>query len=146
MEVAKTKCCSNKKSKWINAGDGASMFTTALLILAPKCPFCVMAYAGSILMFFDIETTAIMPYVTHFKPVLGALVLLIIAFNYKGRKTVISLLIGLAAMAFLLISNYTATSLLPDWLLYVTFLFAAWYNGNFEYFYRFLKFGKKQST
>ncbi|MDX1314119.1 MAG: hypothetical protein R3356_01340, partial [Eudoraea sp.] len=138
MEIAKTKCCTNNKSKKINAGDGASMLTTALLILAPKCPFCVMAYTGSILMFFDIESSAIMPYVQHIKPALGALILLIIVLNNRGRKTAIALSIGITAMILLLLSNYSMMPVVPEWLLYCTFFFAAWYNGNFEFFYRFL--------
>lgn len=139
METANTKCCPKTKEKKINAGDGASFLTTILLILAPKCPFCVMAYTGSLLMFFDIKQTAIMPYVAHFKPTLGALVIVIIAINYKGRKTMISLAIGCMALILLLLANYAYTPILSEWLLYAAFFFAAWYNGNFQYFYRFLK-------
>lgn len=146
MEATKTQCCGATKvaPKSKSSVGGASFLTTLLLILIPKCPFCVMAYSGAILMFFDVKNSAIMPYVVHFKPVLGALVILLILFNYKGRKTLLSLLIAGLAMTFLVFATYFYNSILPDWVLYAAFLFAAWYNGNFNYFYRFLRFGKQK--
>ena len=148
MEVTKTGCCNAKpvtNGKLRSGAKGsASFLTTLLLIVIPKCPFCVMAYSSSILLFFDIKGSAIMPYVIHFKPILGALVLLLILFNYKGKKTLIAMGIALIALSFLLLSSYAGTFIFPDWVLYCTFLFAAWYNGNFQYFYRFLRFGNQK--
>ncbi|MGB5668710.1 MAG: hypothetical protein WBM53_17880, partial [Maribacter sp.] len=61
----------------------------------------------------------------------------------KGRRTIISLGIAAFALVFLVSKTYYNTAILPDWLLYTAFFFSIWYNGNFQYFYRFIRFGKQ---
>ena len=115
-----------------------SFLSSLLIIILPKCPFCVAAYSGAILMFFDIENKALIPIFFHGKPVLGLIIILLIAFNYNKKKSKIAL--GVAGLAFvvLLLSTYKNIVLAPDGVIYAAFLFAAWYNGNFKYFYNFL--------
>ncbi|MDX1332992.1 MAG: hypothetical protein R3252_08190 [Robiginitalea sp.] len=116
-----------------------SLLSTILLILIPKCPLCLTAYMSAMVLFFDIENEQLVPVLLHAKPVLGVLILLMILLNFRGRRTFVSLGIAGVSMCFLLLKTYYATPLLPDWVVYVAFFFAIWYNGNFQYFYRFIR-------
>jgi hypothetical protein len=143
MKTAESKCCKNRFSP-PKRGSGAkgsmSLLSTILLILIPKCPLCLTAYMSAMVLFFDIENEQLVPILLHAKPVLGVLILLMILLNFRGRRTFVSLGIAGASMVFLLLKTYYATSLLPDWVLYSAFFFAIWYNGNFRYFYHFIRF------
>lgn len=143
METAESKCCSTRfatPKTHSGAGGSMSLLSTILLILIPKCPLCLTAYMSAAVMFFDIENEQLVPLLLHAKPVLAFLIILMILLNPRGKRTLVSLWIAAGAMGFLLLKTYYATALLPDWLLYVAFIFAIWYNGNFQYFYRFLRF------
>ena len=144
MELEKTSCCSSQKAVAIKKEPSfksglMSFLSTALIIVLPKCPFCVAAYSGAILMFFDIENEALTPLFLHGKPVLGLVIIALIAFNYNAKKSKIALTVSILAFVLLLLSTYGNISLVPNWVLYLGFLFGAWYNGNFRYFYNFLK-------
>ena len=78
--------------------------------------------------------------VIPFKPLV---IILMILLNNKGRRTIISLSIAAVSLAFLVSKTYYNAAILPDWLLYTAFFFAIWYNGNFQYFYRFIRFAKQ---
>ena len=76
MKSAITPCCSNSDSvgvkKTTSFKNGFMSFvSSALIIILPKCPFCVAAYSGAILMFFNIENEVLVPFFFHGKPFLG---------------------------------------------------------------------------
>ena len=144
MESKKPACCKSKPiivlDKTPSRRNGfISFFSTALLILLPKCPFCIAAYSGAFMMFFELDNAALAPVLLHLKPLLGLFVLGSIIFNYKGKKSQTAILIVSSAFVLLLLETYGHISLLPIWIIYTAFLFGAWVNGNFEYFYRYLK-------
>jgi len=147
MEIAKTGCCKTKlrTSKKVEATNGSMSFlSTVLLILIPKCPLCMTAYMSAMVMFFDVEYTTLVPILLHTKPVMGLAIITMILLNRKDRRTLVSLAISGIALTFLVLKTYFATALfMPDWTMYIAFIFAIWYNGNFQYFYRFVRFGKK---
>jgi hypothetical protein len=146
MEVVKSNCCKTKASpdkKQNGAGGSMSLFSTILLILLPKCPFCFAAYLSAMALFFDMESAQLVPVLIHVKPLLGLIIIALILLNQRGRRTWISLGIAMAAMAFLILKTYFNTAVLPDWLIYTAFFFSVWYNGNFKYFYRFVRFGRQ---
>jgi hypothetical protein len=143
MKTAESKCCKTRLSppkRGGGANGSMSLLSTILLILIPKCPLCLTAYMSAMVLFFDIENEQLVPILLHAKPILGVLILLMILLNFRGRRTFVSLGIAGVSMVFLLLKTYYATSLLPDWVLYTAFFFAIWYNGNFQYFYRFIRF------
>jgi len=147
METATSKCCKTKitpRNRAAGAHGSMSFFSTLLLILIPKCPLCLTAYMSAMVMFFDIDNEHLVPILLHAKPVMGAVILLMIVLNQRGKRTWISLGMAAAAMVLLVLKTYYATHILPDWLLYTIFIFAIWYNGNFRYFYRFVRFGKQK--
>jgi hypothetical protein len=148
METIKTACCKTKfvAPKKVKATSGfMSFLSTILLILIPKCPLCLTAYMSAMVLFFDVEYSTLVPVLLHTKPVTGLLIITMIFLNKKDKRTYISIGIAGLALTFLVLKTYYATALLlPDWLIYLAFIFAIWYNGNFQYFYRFLK-SKKNS-
>jgi len=151
MEIAKTGCCKNKiqtTHKKVAAANGSMSFlSTVLLILIPKCPLCMTAYMSAMVMFFDVEYATLVPILLHTKPVMGTIIIAMIVLNRKDKRTLISLAIAGVAFVLLLLKTYFATALFfPDWILYIAFIFAIWYNGNFQYFYRFLKSKQKQKA
>lgn len=149
MEIAKKNCCKTKfpTSKKVAAANGSMSFlSTVLLILIPKCPLCLTAYMSAMVLFFDIEYSTLVPVLLHTKPLMGLLIITLILMNRKDKRTLVSLAIAGLALAFLVLKTYFAIALLmPDWLIYIAFVFAIWYNGNFQYFYRFIK-SKRQGA
>jgi len=142
MEIIKTTCCKTKLAapKKVEAANGSmSFFSTILLILIPKCPLCLTAYMSAMVLFFDIEYTTLVPMLLHTKPAMGLLIIAMILMNRKDKRTLISLVIAGVALTFLVLKTYFYTALfMPDWIIYIAFIFAIWYNGNFQYFYRFI--------
>ncbi len=133
--------------KKVNSSNSVMSFlSTLLLILIPKCPLCMTAYMSAIVMFFDVENAQLVPFLLHAKPVMGGVILLMILMNRKDKRTWISLGIASTAFVFLILKTYYFTAVLPDWLLYSAFIFAIWYNGNFRYFYQFIRFGKQKEV
>ena len=121
-----------------------SFLSTLLLILLPKCPLCMTAYMSAMVMFFDVDNSTMVPFLLHAKPVLGIVIILMILFNRKDKRTLIALGISVFAFTFLVLKTYYYTFVLPDWAIYAAFIFAIWYNGNFQYFYRFIRFSKSK--
>jgi len=147
MEISKTGCCKTKlhTPKKVEAASGSMSFlSTVLLILIPKCPLCLTAYMSAMVLFFDIEYATLVPVLLHTKPAMGFLIITMILLNRKDKRTVIALAIAGVALTFLVLKTYYGIALLiPDWIIYIAFIFAIWYNGNFKYFYRFIRFGRK---
>jgi len=148
METVKTTCCKTKFAsphKKVEAANGSMSFLSSiLLILIPKCPLCMTAYMSAMVLFFDIEYDTLVPVLLHTKPVMGLLIITMILMNRKDKRTLISLSIAAVALTLLVSKTYFGIALfMPDWLIYVAFIFAIWYNGNFQYFIKFLRFTRK---
>lgn len=143
METIKTTCCKTKftsPNKKVEAANGSMSFiSTILLILIPKCPLCLTAYMSAMVLFFDIEYATLLPVLLHTKPIMGLLIITMILINRKDKRTVIAVTVAGLAMIILVLKTYFGLALiLPDWIIYIAFIFAIWYNGNFQYFYRFI--------
>lgn len=140
--MMKSSCCQSKKisTKSADKLNGISSFmTTLLIILLPKCPLCIGAYAGAALLFFDVEGSQLAPYFVHIRPILGVAILVLILMNNKGRKTLIAASISALALILLMLSTYLSVDVVPLWILYIAFVLSIWFNGNFEYFFRYLR-------
>ncbi len=112
-----------------------------LIAILPKCPFCIMAYSGAVTL---CSGTSLYPNsgstAVYLSLGIALFIIVSIAFNYKGRRTMISLGICSLAIGLLLLSQlvlmdsaiYTVASLI--------LLFGIWYNGSFFYFYNKIKY------
>lgn len=147
MEPIKTACCKTTfiaPKKGEAANGSMSFVSTIFLILIPKCPLCMTAYMSAMVLFFDVEYTTLIPVLLHTKPLMGILIISMILLNRKDKRTLVSLITAGLALTFLILKTYFATALfMPDWLIFIAFILAIWYNGNFRYFYRFLRFAYK---
>jgi|GEM_PF-4923331 len=142
MEVLGKGCCKTKAdtAKKIEAANGSMSFLyTILLILIPKCPLCMTAYMSAIVLFFDIEYATLVPILHNTKPVMAILIVLMIILNRKDKRTLIALGIAGIGLCLIVLKTYYYVSIIPNWIVYTAFIFAIWYNGNFQYFMRFLK-------
>lgn len=144
MTTIKKVCCKTTfvAPKKVDAASGSMSFiSTLFLILVPKCPLCMTAYMSAMVLFFDVEYTILIPVLLHTKPLMGFLIISMILLNRKDKRTLVSLVIAGGALTFIILKTYFATALfMPDWLIYTSFILAIWYNGNFHYFYRLLRF------
>lgn len=98
-----------------------------------------MAYMGSSLLFFDIKSSAIIPYLKHFKPAIALVVMVIIILNFKGQKTKIAILIASLGLTLIVLQTYLHLNVLPPLFSYVLFIIAVGYNANFSYLYNYFK-------
>ncbi len=121
----------SNKGSWLSA---------ILIILLPKCPFCVMAYSGAMTM---CSGKMIYPNSssesTYFLAFLSILVLAGIAFNFKGFKTLISLGIAIVGISFLILSQVYWYSEIAYYLSVFIIVMAIWLNGSLTYFLRYIE-------
>ena len=150
MEITKTSCCKTKlyAPKKVEAANGSMSFlSTILLILIPKCPLCLTAYMSAMVLFFDIEYATLVPVLLHTKPIMGLLIITMILLNRKDKRTLIALAIAGLALTMLILKTYFGAALfMPDWIIYIAFIFSIWYNGNFQYFYNFIRSRKRETV
>ena len=151
MAAKETACCKSKplltiEKKPSKKGGFLSFISAALIILLPKCPFCIAAYSGAFMMFYEVDSASLAPIFTHLKPLLGLFVLTSILLNFKGRKSKVAVVITSIAFSLLLLEVYLNFHVIPTWIIYLGFFFGAWYNGNFVHFYRFLKPKKRKAA
>ncbi len=151
MAPEETTCCKSNPVMRIDKtpskkGGLLSFLSAALIIILPKCPFCIAAYSGAAMMFYEVDAASLAPIFTHVKPMLGLFVLTSILLNFKGRKSKIAVSITSVAFTLLLLEVYFNLHLVPTWIVYLGFLFGAWYNGNFVHFYRFVKSRSNRSA
>ncbi len=142
MDVLNKGCCKTKTdpAKQIDAANGSMSFlSTLLLILIPKCPLCMTAYMSALVLYFDIEYATLVPILQNTKPVMGVLIILMILMRRKDKRTLVSLGISSMGLLLIILTTYFHMVLVPNWMVYTAFVFAIWYNGNFQYFIKFLK-------
>jgi len=140
--MPKSESCKSKNTS-INTKNKrtgfASFITTLFIVILPKCPFCIAAYSSTLLLFWDLQVSELSIIYPHIKPFLGLIILTLILFNYRGRKTIYALIIAILAFTFLVEKAYFITQLIPDWFIYLMFIFSVWLNGNFEFFLELFK-------
>lgn len=111
--------------------------STLLIVMLPKCPFCFMAYTSAITMCSSKSLTEFSPLWTSYISIsLAILTLFIVAWNYKGRKTIVACLL-IVIGSLLIIQSELSSGLLPGYYWGSAMLFVGvWVNGNFSYVVR----------
>jgi hypothetical protein len=137
MAASCSTCKEDKKKIW--AGN-SSIFSMLLVILIPKCPFCIMAYTSAISMcggadmYFSQNN-----WVSYIPIVLSLVVIALIFMNRRGKRTNVAL--ALATVGFILILLTHQLILTAVWYNAGTILLllAIWLNGSFSSFVSSIK-------
>lgn len=123
------------------------LLSTLLIVLLPKCPFCLLAYTSAITMCSVKSLTQHAPQWTSYISIgLSVVTLLIVALNYKGMKTLVACLLILMGSS-LIVQSELYSGLLTGyyWGCALVFL-GVWVNGNFSYVVRILTSRKENPT
>lgn len=133
-----SKC--NSECKLANKKTGLSWLFALVVAILPKCPFCIMAYSGAMTL---CSGTTIYPqlgnYSLYIIITLSLIVCLGIAFNYRGKRTIIALLISLFGILSLVASQSFWMGQTAYYIGVVLLFFGIWYNGSFFYFFKRLR-------
>lgn len=131
-------CRPCKKKKRVSKGKKqVGLLTTVLLVLLPKCPFCVMAYSGTFILCGKAggvsETGSSSPTTIFITLFFCLLVLLSILFNYRDARTRYALLLAVAGSVVIMYS-VTAGGGLPFYYAGVILVFTGvWLNASLLY-------------
>ncbi len=145
----KHKHCACKTHNKVRIKNPHYPFLSSLLIaLLPKCPFCVMAYTGAITVCGAKTLAAVYsPEWTSAIPIsLSILTLGIVAWNYKGRKTIAACFF--IAMGILLIVQselFSGAIASYYWGCALLFL-GVWANGSLSYFVKLFRAGTSRDS
>lgn len=131
----KTNCSAKKQTNWV------SWLPGIIIAILPKCPFCLMAYSGAVTL---CSGNTLYPnvggYSAYITVGLSLFILIVIVSNYKGKRTLQSLLITTVGVCILLISQFLYINSSLYYLAVCVLLFGIWYNGSFFYFYKKYKY------
>lgn len=124
--------------------NGAALFGNFLLILLPKCPFCLLAYSSTLVLCSKEETVVASAshasaFTIGITALLCTIILATILFRYRDRRTLFALAFAGTGMALML----TSAAWGGGELLYycgTVFIFAGiWINGSYFSFRKQLR-------
>lgn len=109
----------------------SSFFSAILIILIPKCPFCIMAYSSAITICGgqDIYMTS-NNWVSFIPILLSAVVFSMIVLNRKGVRTWIAAVMAVLSTLLILLSHQLMVPASFYTIGGVGLLLAIWVNGN----------------
>ena len=82
-------------SKNCNEARSASVLSTFLLIILPKCPFCIMAYSSAITICGGPDMYFISNNWVSYVPLFLALFInLMLLLNWRGQRTILAIIVG----------------------------------------------------
>jgi len=113
------------------------LFTGLLIAIMPKCPYCILAYSSAITMCSGAKLYPQLPgWSSYLLLGLATLTLLLILFNYKGKRTIAAAtLVGIGSLLMFACQFFTFN--MTHYYLGMFFLlFGVWVNASFRFFYR----------
>jgi hypothetical protein len=138
MNPQESHCrCPKRHQKKQARGRFLPILSGVVIALLPKCPFCIMAYSSAITLcsgatLYDHNPT----WVSWISIALAALTLLLVLWNYKGRRTLLAAGLVLAG-SFFIIQSELKTGDIPNYYLGCgLLLLGVWANGSLFYFLR----------
>ncbi len=135
-ETIHCQCASSKRSK-INSN--LSFLGALLITILPKCPFCIMAYSTAITVCSAKVVSPSAHWPSYISISLALLTLMIVLFNFKGRRTLISSLIIILGAILISYSELLSGSPSLYYLGGIILLAGVWANGSFLFFFNFFK-------
>jgi hypothetical protein len=126
--------CNCHPSKKVNKASSVSVLSTFLLIILPKCPFCIMAYSSAITICGGPDMYLMSNNWVSFVPLALALFInVMLLLNWRGRRTFNALLVSLVGFSLILMTHQLILSSgfynLGAMLLFMSI----WLNGSFIY-------------
>ena len=127
----KKTCGRQKRSKFF------SWLPTFLLIILPKCPFCLMAYSGAISL---CSGKMMYPHADSYSVyIIGLLSILTCAgiiFNYRDKRTNIAIGLALLGVVLILSGQLWLMSEVAYYIGVLVLIFGIWFNGSFLFVFR----------
>ena len=134
MEKACTKCTSQRKR---NLTLQPSFLGSLLIVIIPKCPFCIMAYSSALTMCGGKSIyLAQNNWLSYVPLLLSVLMIYILIRNYKGQRTRFAIGLAVAGAALLLLVHQLTISPAFYNLGAILLFFAVWLNGSLLSFVR----------
>jgi hypothetical protein len=127
--LSNCKCHTTKK---IKRSSSVSLLSTFLLIILPKCPFCIMAYSSAITICGGPDMYLMSNNWVSFVPlVLALFISVMLLLNWRGRRTFNALLVALMGFALILLTHQLILSSGFYNLGAMLLLMSIWLNGSF---------------
>lgn len=128
------KCSATKREKTGN--DIYSIMSGVFIALIPKCPYCILAYSSAITMCSGTKLYSHSPsWTSYFLLVLAVLTLSLIIFNYKGKRTIVAIILVTLGSLLMLVSQFYIFDITYYYLGTILLLFGVWVNASFRFFY-----------
>ena len=103
--------CKCHPTKNINKSSSASLLSTVLLIILPKCPFCIMAYSSAITICGGPDMYMMSNnWISYVPLVLALFINLMLFFNWRGQRTFYALLIAMAGFTLISLTHQLVLS------------------------------------
>ncbi|MCO6489891.1 MAG: hypothetical protein J5I98_15855 [Phaeodactylibacter sp.] len=128
--------CPSKKAPKRKA-KSLSVLSGLLIVLLPKCPFCILTFSSAITLCSGAKIYQHAPGWASFISIgLAAATLALLAWNYKGWRTLAAAALVLAGSYFIISSELWTGELAEYYWGAFFLLLGVWVNGSFYFFFR----------
>ena len=127
------KCVSKKR---VVKSNGLFSFLPGVVIaLIPKCPFCILSFTSAITVCSTKGISEYTPHWTSYLSIVFALVTaIIVGYNFKGTKTLVSLVLILMGTSLILYSELFTGLIQPYYWGCIILVLGVWLNGSLLHF------------
>ncbi len=139
-DSANKKNCTpcKKRGKTILPEKQTGVVAGILLALLPKCPFCYMAFSGTLMLCGNGEgmftrTFSSLP-TQVFSIIFCLLILLFIVLNFRDKRTLYAITLATVGSAMIIYSTTIAGGLMLYYFGVIIIFFAVWLNASLLYF------------
>ena len=137
MSHLPNSCPCPKAKKPKQKARSLSVLSGLLIILLPKCPFCILTFSSAITLCSGAKIYQHAPGWASFISIgLAAATLLLLAWNYKGLRTIGAVSLVLLGSYFIISSELRTGELAEYYWGAFFLLLGVWMNGSFYFFFR----------
>ena len=123
--------CNCHPTKKVNRSSSASLFSTVVLIILPKCPICIMAYSSAITICGGPDMYLMSNnWVSYVPLVLALFINLMFLFNWRGQRTLYALTIAMVGFTLISLTHQLVLSPIFYDLGAVLLLMSIWLNSS----------------